>query len=277
MDPSIRKFRVFIASPGDLAREREVAREVVRSVSLRLGDRGGLVLEPIGWEDVPIDVGRPQALINPLVRECDLFVGILWSRFGTETGVAESGTAEEFVEAERVRQETGDRPTIKVFFSDAPVPMDRLRGGDGRMQFDKVQAFRDRYVAERRGLAKTYKDVHEFRDLLRQELEAWCAERSPVPALAPHIAPQAGPGIPSAYATALRREIRLVSFIGPPTSDVVERPEVESVYVPVQVEAVRVGRPEAARDRPEEVRRTSFRTAWEEWRPAEHGPLVILG
>lgn len=177
MDRHVRKFRIFIASPSDVAKEREAAREVVVSVSQHLGNRGGFVLEPVGWEDVPADAGRPQALINPRVRECDVFLGILWSRFGTETGVAESGTLEEFQEAESVRRQTGVRPTVKVFFCDRAVPIQRLRDADGNRQFEKVQEFRERYIAERRGIAKPYSHIHQFRDLLRQELEDWCAER----------------------------------------------------------------------------------------------------
>lgn len=50
MGDSVRKYRVFIASPGDVAKERQIAREVVLSLSHRLGTYGGFVLEPVGWE-----------------------------------------------------------------------------------------------------------------------------------------------------------------------------------------------------------------------------------
>jgi energy-coupling factor transporter ATP-binding protein EcfA2 len=177
MPISVRKFRIFVASPGDVARERQVAREVILSLSSRLGAYGGFVLEPVGWEThANVDAGRPQSLINPLVRECDVFVGILWSRFGTQTGVAESGTAEEFDEAVRVREQTGDRPTMMVFFSDAAVSMERLRDAEGRRQFDKAQEFRDRYEKSG-GLAGRYNDVHEFERKLREQLESWCGAR----------------------------------------------------------------------------------------------------
>ena len=170
MEASVRKFRIFIASPGDVARERQVAREVVLSVSHCLGTYGGFALEPVGWEThAQMDAGRPQGLINPLVSECDVFVGILWARFGTETGVAESGTAEEFAEAQKVHAETGERPTMMVFFSDASVPMERLRDPEGRR-------------------AERYKEPHELERTLREQLEAWCAARFAAAAEPPPLA-----------------------------------------------------------------------------------------
>ena len=143
MEGKVRKFRVFVASPGDVARERQVARDVVQTVSHRMGSHGGFALEPVGWEThAGLDAGRPPALINRLVRESDVVVGILWSRFGTQTGVAESGTAEEFAEAQKLRKKTKTRPTMMVFFSDAPVPMERLRDPKGRRQVTTAQKFR---------------------------------------------------------------------------------------------------------------------------------------
>lgn len=178
MGDSVRKYRVFIASPGDVAKERQIAREVVLSLSHRLGTYGGFVLEPVGWEThAENDAGRPQALINPLVHECNVFVGILWSRFGTASGVAESGTAEEFSEAEKVRTQTGERPTFMVFFSDLPVPKERLRAQGGREQLDCVLAFEERFERERVGLATRYAELHEFERGLREQLESWCAKR----------------------------------------------------------------------------------------------------
>ena len=88
-------YRIFIASPSDVAQERELAREIIARVSKAQASRK-IVLEARGWEDVAPGLGRPQALINPEVKQADLLVGILWKRFGTNTGVAESGTEEEF-------------------------------------------------------------------------------------------------------------------------------------------------------------------------------------
>ena len=39
---------------------------------------------------------RPQAAINAqLVSRCDILLGLFWTKIGTSTGIAESGTVEE--------------------------------------------------------------------------------------------------------------------------------------------------------------------------------------
>ena len=54
---TISRFRVFVASPGDAAHERQIAREVIvslnPSVNHRLGSHGGFVLEPVGRRRTP--------------------------------------------------------------------------------------------------------------------------------------------------------------------------------------------------------------------------------
>jgi len=49
------------------------------------------------WEThaTPESRVRPQAAINrQLVRQCDILVGMFWTKVGTRAGVAESGTVD---------------------------------------------------------------------------------------------------------------------------------------------------------------------------------------
>jgi formylglycine-generating enzyme required for sulfatase activity len=46
----VRLIRVFVSSPGDVAREREVVDEVVAAINRTDGDAGGFRLETIRWE-----------------------------------------------------------------------------------------------------------------------------------------------------------------------------------------------------------------------------------
>ena len=280
MEASVRKFRIFIASPGDVARERQVAREVVLSLSHRLGTYGGFVLEPVGWEThAQMDAGRPQGLINPLVRECDVFVGILWSRFGTETGVAESGTAEEFAEAERLRKEIGDRPTMMVFFSDAPVPRERLRDPGDRGQFDKAEEFRNRYE-KAGGLAAPYNDIHEFERNLREQLEAWCAQRFQLSTEVPHSADTAS--LHREYLQLLANFHKDLPVAGFETNLRIPI-DLESVFVPLRARIAALERerkPDPSAERAEQSPGEGVRDfAWA-WQFAAQGDmrlLVVLG
>lgn len=116
-------IKVFIASPGDVADERTIAREVVLEWNAVNSQERGTVLLPVLWEThaVPAMGERAQAVINDqLVRDADLLVGIFWTRIGTPTGTAVSGTVEEIEEHVRA----GKSPML--YFSEAPVRPDSL-------------------------------------------------------------------------------------------------------------------------------------------------------
>jgi formylglycine-generating enzyme required for sulfatase activity len=162
-------YRVFVASPSDVAQEREIARAVIEEVS-RLGADAGLAMEARGWEDVRAGLGRPQELINPEAEAADLFVGILWKRFGTATGVAESGTEEEF-QVVRAGREIGRDVDAMLYFREVPADM----RDDPGPQLTKVLDFK-RSVAQI-GLYHTYASPEEFAARLRKDLGAWFTER----------------------------------------------------------------------------------------------------
>lgn len=61
----------------------------------------------------------PQQVINDQIGEYDLFVGIMWNRFGTPTDVAASGTEEEF-QAALGSWRSRKRPWITFYFCDRP-------------------------------------------------------------------------------------------------------------------------------------------------------------
>jgi hypothetical protein len=94
-------YRVLIASPSDLAEEREVATEAINEWNSQHAVAEAVVLLPVKWEThaTPRSGVRPQEAINEeLVRNSDILVGMFWTRFGTNTGIAESGTVEEIDE-----------------------------------------------------------------------------------------------------------------------------------------------------------------------------------
>lgn len=52
------------------------------------------MLLPVKWEThaIPQSGIRPQEAINrQLVNQCDVLLGMFWTKLGTSTGVAESG------------------------------------------------------------------------------------------------------------------------------------------------------------------------------------------
>jgi hypothetical protein len=83
MADSRKVVKVFIASPGDLQDERRVAKAVVDEFNKLWADKLGYHVELVGWEDTIAGFGRPQDLINRELERCELFVGMIWRRWGT--------------------------------------------------------------------------------------------------------------------------------------------------------------------------------------------------
>ena len=102
-----RKLRIFIACPGDVTAEKDCLVKVVERLQ-KPADECGYFLDLIEWRQV-IGMGRPQQVIFDRAdpQAWDIFVGILWQRFGSPSGAKhptkdlplESGTHEEFLKA----------------------------------------------------------------------------------------------------------------------------------------------------------------------------------
>jgi hypothetical protein len=107
-------LRVFLASPGDVLAEREIAEEVVGSIN-KVIRRFSWHIDLHKWEDTPHGFGRPQVQINPMVDECDLFIGLLWQRWGPPSGQYSSGFEEEYERA-RTSRKASSRPEIWLVF-----------------------------------------------------------------------------------------------------------------------------------------------------------------
>jgi hypothetical protein len=151
----------MIASPGDVQVERNVAREVVHEWNAIHSHSTKILLQPIGWEthSTPAMGYRPQAIINKqLLQNSDLLVAIFWTRLGTPTGEAPSGTVEEID-----KHLAAGKPAI-VYFSSVPV---RLESVD-EQQYGALKEFRNE--CERRGLVETYESPTEFRNKFARHL-----------------------------------------------------------------------------------------------------------
>jgi hypothetical protein len=139
MNHAIRVLNVFLASPDDLAPEREAAEEVIRNINKHLVDSLGWQIVLFRWEDAAPSYGRPQSTINKAVDDCALFIGMLWEKWGQATGDYTSGFEEEYERASARRKKTSE-PEIWLVFK--AVNSDRLK--DIGPQLSKVLSFRDK-------------------------------------------------------------------------------------------------------------------------------------
>ncbi|MGD2115727.1 MAG: DUF4062 domain-containing protein [Acidobacteriota bacterium] len=165
---------VFIASPSDVAKEREMTEAAVHALAPRLARLFGVTVVPLRWEQfAPIssyDATHPQVGILQRIEPFSIFVGIVWKRYGTPVpGRGSSGTEIEFEHALSHR----DRISILSYFRkhSGKFPKDP----NAREQLRKVKRLKERFSEE--GLNWTSYDKPEqfesriFGDLMEAALK----------------------------------------------------------------------------------------------------------
>ena len=156
-------LRVTICGPSDVAKEVEIAKQVVGDWNHRNWESTGWGLKTQHWnpDATPTMAERGQAAINrQLIDDSDIVVAILWTRLGTPTGLAESGTEEEITRA--IARDI----RVMLYFSDLEAPANR---GD-KSQAEKLAVFRAKVM--KMGLPFTFSSRRQFREIFDSHLNA---------------------------------------------------------------------------------------------------------
>ncbi len=163
-------LQVFVASPSDVQDERLALEAVVKELNATWSRSLGIVLELFKWETHvrPGFAQDAQSVVNDQSpRDYDVFIGIFWSRAGTATERAASGSIEEFERAFARRQLTGSAPELMVYFKEAPLHPSKIDPS----QFLALQQFRASLQA-RGGLLSVFEEVASFEASVRAHLSA---------------------------------------------------------------------------------------------------------
>jgi len=162
MSYNAKVFNVMIASPGDVASERSIIRDVIHEWNAIHSQSRNIVLLPIGWESHSSpEMGRsPQEIINrQILDKCDLLVGVFWTRVGTPTNDYASGTVEEIEKHIQL-----DKPAM-LYFSSQPAAMDTVDPD----QITKVKKFKE--SCQGRGLYEGYDSRADFKEKFYRHLQ----------------------------------------------------------------------------------------------------------
>lgn len=166
---------VFVASPSDVEAERAKLEDVIRELNVTWSRELDVRLDLVRWEThaYPGIGDDAQDVINEQVPDdYDLFVGIMWCRYGTPTGRAGSGTVEEFNRAKSRYDSHPEAVQLMVYFKDEPVPPSKL----DPEQLLKVKRFRDSLGTEG-VLYWPFNGVEQFEKLIRlhlaRQVQAW--------------------------------------------------------------------------------------------------------
>ena len=168
MADSRKIVRIFLGSPGDLGEERRSAKAVIDEFNTLWSDNTGYHVELVGWEDTVASYGRPQAIVNQDLEKCELFVGMIWKRWGTPpdtTGVYSSGFEEELEKSIGNRKSRGE-PDISLLFK--KIDRDALR--DPGEQLKKVLALKDSIIAKKELYFEEFENIEDFKEKFRRRI-----------------------------------------------------------------------------------------------------------
>jgi hypothetical protein len=194
MARQLTQYRVFIASPGGLDKERKCFRTtLIKFTSLNAEPRC-VVFHPVGWEDTLGGVGPAQERINENIKRCDYAVFVLHDRWGSPSGdgdtsrtEAELALAEELYKANKIRK-------IVLFFK--KVNPRQMR--DPGEQLKGVIAFKPQIEEEERYLITEYTNTTQFSEFLEAHLAQWLKDHEDVESTLGHNGFVTGGIVPSA-------------------------------------------------------------------------------
>ena len=168
MAKQITHVSIFLASPSDLNEERKAVRQVIDELNGLVRQTMNVHLDLLAWEtDAYPSAGvDAQDVINSQIGdEYDIFIGMMWQRFGTPTGRAGSGTEEEFERAYSRFVESSGKTKIMLYFSSKPIQPDEV----DFEQLGKVRTFKLR--AQELGILHwPFNDVESFQKALKMHL-----------------------------------------------------------------------------------------------------------
>ncbi len=188
---SVEKLTVFLASPGDVQAEREAMRAVIEDLNRTVGRDKNIIFDVVGWDtdSFPSFGGDGQEKLNDEIGDMtkyDLFVAIMWNRFGYETPRAASGTVEEFERAVKAFEQHG-KPDIMFYFKQEAYNPANAKEAEQKF---KVMQFREELFS--RGLIGDFTDTADFRAKFNRQVQQWLASRNvqppspPAPVQPPH-------------------------------------------------------------------------------------------
>ncbi len=151
-------YRVLIASPGDVERERDAVEAAIHAWNDEHSMDRGVVSHPVRWERAsPRQGASGQDVINKdLVATCDVLIGVFWTRLGSPTANDRSGTVEE------IRRFAQSNRPAAIFFKSGNMPMSH-----DAEQYRLLREFEAEVrtpTSDFRGLARHFRTTPKLRD-----------------------------------------------------------------------------------------------------------------
>jgi len=168
MPKSVTLLKAFLASPSDVNAERDIVAKVLTELNREWSEALSLHVELVRWEThaFPAFGLGPQNVISKETEgKYEIFIGLLWSKFGTATSTESSGTLEEFKRAYAQFQEDNNSISLMFYFKNQPLPLNQL----DIEQLKQVIDFR-KSIGDLGGLYWEFDSSETFESLIRIHL-----------------------------------------------------------------------------------------------------------
>jgi hypothetical protein len=161
-----RYFRVFLSSPGDVKKERELATQILQELNHTALLQGKVIFDIVAWDKPGASVAMeanliPQEAINqglPKPSECDIVVVIFWTRMGTPLPFPDykktdeepflSGTEWEYEDALGAFRKQR-KPRILVYHRTEDY---KPKTAEQKLQYERVQNFFSKFSDSQTGV-----------------------------------------------------------------------------------------------------------------------------
>lgn len=161
-----KQYKIFVSSPGDVKKEREIVDIIVSKINESIGESLKVNLKVVMWEKLPPEttIETIQDRLNQKVSECHFFLLILNKRYGTiQPGHKISNTEREINTILEHLNQNGKK-TILSYFKDIP------NNEDPGKQEKQIRELRNKLASNPCWLYSPYKDVRDFERLLTHDL-----------------------------------------------------------------------------------------------------------
>lgn len=166
--PIYQSLKTFISSPSDVTDERKMVESVIHKINTGCKEILGLELEPFSWEALPPETTklpdqRIQNILNKEISKCNIFILILYKRYGSiEPGHKQSNTEREVNIAIKLLKKE-KKIMLLSYFRKIPNNV------DPGSQEENVLKLRQNL--ERKGIwYRNYLEPNEFKELLTHDL-----------------------------------------------------------------------------------------------------------
>lgn len=196
----MRRIRVVVASPRDVAPERQIVSTIADELNHSLGIEKDFAIDVYRWEldsGLGIHLHGMQGMIDEdlPIESCDIMVAIFGVRFGSEILTSsETGTEHEITRAFNAWKKSG-KPQVFVYFKNSAVRLSEIDLNQGL----KLKAFKNSLHKggqfEQCGFAE-FETSHDFERQLRLHFSVYLRRHFPTisPAIADHGTKQEYPG-----------------------------------------------------------------------------------